>query len=92
MPVPKHLAAGKRFGARYGRRVKDAFIKVENEQRARHKCPYCGKIAAKFQAIGIWKCLKCGSKFTGKAYSPTLKVITKIEKAVAEDRAAAKAE
>jgi large subunit ribosomal protein L37Ae len=80
MPKTKGLGGQKRFGARYGRRVREAFIKVENEQRAKHKCPYCRKIAVDFKAIGIWHCKKCDAKFTGKAYSPTKKILTKIGK------------
>ncbi len=58
----------KRFGARYGRKTKKKFAMVENQQRAKHKCPYCNKTDVKRQALGIWKCQKCEVKFAGKAY------------------------
>jgi len=64
----------KRFGARYGRKLKERFGKVESEQRKRHKCPYCSAPKVKRIALGIWKCGKCGSKFTGKAYSVAKKI------------------
>ena len=67
----------KRFGARYGRKTKLKFSKVENEQRKLHKCPYCSKIAVKRVAMGIWQCRKCDIKFTGKAYSLTSLVLSK---------------
>jgi large subunit ribosomal protein L37Ae len=59
----------KRFGARYGRRPKVQFAKIESVQRAKHKCPYCNKVAVKRLAMGIWQCRKCISKFTSKAYT-----------------------
>ena len=67
----------KRFGARYGRKLKLRFSKIEAEQRKLHKCPYCNKIAVKRVAVGIWNCRKCNALFTGKAYSVTRKIVTK---------------
>lgn len=59
----------KRFGARYGRRTKKAFAKIESQHRGKHKCPYCNKEAVKREAVGIWECKKCFVKFAGKAYT-----------------------
>ena|SRR3989338_8120447 len=77
----------KRFGARYGRKPKLKFSKIEAEQRKLHKCPYCNKIAVKRIAVGIWGCRKCNAKFTGKAYSITKKIITKEIKVPEEEPA-----
>lgn len=63
------LGSVKRFGARYGRRVKNKLAKIEAIQKGKHKCPYCHSMKAKRIAFGIWNCKKCGAKFTGKAYS-----------------------
>ena len=71
------LGSVKRFGARYGRKLKVKFSKIETEQRKFHKCPYCNKTAVKRVAVGIWNCKKCNAKFTGKAYSVSKKIITK---------------
>ena len=71
------LGSVKRFGARYGRKLKLKFSKIEAEQRKLHKCPYCNKIAVKRVAVGIWKCRKCNAKFAGKAYSVSKKIVTK---------------
>ena len=71
------LGSAKRFGARYGRKPKLKFSKIETEQRKLHKCPYCNKIAVKRVAMGIWNCRKCNAKFTGKAYSVSKKILTK---------------
>ncbi len=88
MAVPKEIASIKRFGVRYGRSLKERMGKIEAEQRKLHRCPYCGKPSVKWQAVGIWLCRKCGSKFTGKAYSPMKKVEVK-EKTIEEGSAKA---
>lgn len=77
MKTEEKLGSVKRFGARYGRKPKLKFSKIESEQRKLHKCPYCNKIAVKRVAVGIWRCKKCNAKFAGKAYSVTRKIITK---------------
>ena len=71
----------KRFGARYGRKPKLKFSKIEEEQRKLHKCPYCSKIAVKRVAAGIWQCRKCNAKFAGKAYSVSKQLFAKEEEA-----------
>lgn len=65
--LPKSI---KRFGPRYGRRNKLLFGQIEEQQRRLHKCKYCKKLAVKRISSGIWECKKCGTVFTGKAYTP----------------------
>jgi len=69
MPVKqkKSRAAG-RFGTRYGSAVKSRFIKIEDKQRQKQKCPLCNKIGIKRLSNGIWYCKKCDKKFTGDTY------------------------
>ena len=43
MKTEEKLGSVKRFGARYGRKPKLKFSKIETEQRKLHKCPYCHK-------------------------------------------------
>ncbi len=69
----------KRFGARYGRKLKERFGKIELEQRKKQKCPYCSAPKVKRIAVGIWECRKCKTKFTGKAYSVSKKITFKEE-------------
>lgn len=69
----------KRFGSRYGRKLKERFGKIEAEQRKKQKCPYCSALKVKRLAVGIWECRKCKAKFTGKAYSVSKKIIAKEE-------------
>lgn len=84
MKTEEKLGSVKRFGARYGRKPKLKFSKIEAEQRKLHKCPYCNRIAVRRVAVGIWNCKKCNAKFTGKAYSVSKKIITK-EVKIAEE-------
>lgn len=70
----------KRFGARYGRRVKYKVGKIEEERRLSTECPYCLKNKARRIAVGIWECTKCNNKFTGRAY-----VIGKTAKSAKEE-------
>lgn len=84
MKTEEKLGSVKRFGARYGRKLKLKFSKIEAEQRKLHKCPYCNRIAVRRAAVGIWNCKKCNAKFTGKAYSVSRKIITKEAKTAEE--------
>lgn len=59
----------KRFGPRYGRRLKEKVAEIEKGHRGRHKCPFCNKKSVKRIAVGIWLCKSCNAKFAGKAYS-----------------------
>ncbi len=60
----------KRYGVRYGTKLKGKIAKIEAERHLSTKCPYCHYSKAKRIAAGIWSCSKCKSKFTGKAYTP----------------------
>ena len=68
MAKTKKVKSAGRFGARYGRKIKERVIKIESKQRKWQKCPYCKNNRAKRLAVGIWQCRKCDKKFTGKAY------------------------
>ncbi|OYT35794.1 50S ribosomal protein L37ae [Candidatus Pacearchaeota archaeon ex4484_71] len=65
--LKKSKSAG-RFGARYGKTVKNKLVKVEEKQRKKQKCPFCGKMGVKRRAKGIWECTKCGKKFAAGTY------------------------
>ncbi|MBW2996365.1 50S ribosomal protein L37ae [Candidatus Woesearchaeota archaeon] len=80
MAEKKKLGSVKRFGARYGRRVKHKLAEIEAVQRGKHICPYCRAQRVKRVAAGIWECRKCESKFTGKAYSVKKSIIKEEEK------------
>ena len=68
MAAEKKFGSVKRFGPRYGRRLKNKLADVEKKSKKLSKCPYCKKMSAKRLSVGIWECKKCDSKFTGNAY------------------------
>ena len=68
MAKKKSLGSVKRFGPRYGRRVKRKLAEIEKVQKGKQKCPYCNAQKVKRINTGIWTCKRCGSKFTGGAY------------------------
>lgn len=63
------IGSVKRYGPRYGRTLKDRLATVEKEQKKNHRCPYCTYDQVKQQAVGIFLCSKCGTKFANKAYT-----------------------
>jgi large subunit ribosomal protein L37Ae len=79
MAEDKKIGSTKRFGSRYGRKIRHRVGVIEREQRKLHKCPYCNAIQVKRIAAGIWQCRKCKVKFTGKAYSIGKKITFKEE-------------
>ncbi|MBI3622845.1 50S ribosomal protein L37ae [Candidatus Pacearchaeota archaeon] len=64
----KKVKAAGRFGARYGKKVRSKIAAVEEKQRKKQKCPYCGKLGVKRLSKGIWHCKKCGKKFASDTY------------------------
>ena len=66
----KKTKSSGRFGARYGKKIRDKLVKVETKQRVKQKCPFCEKGGAKRLSSGIWQCTrkKCDKKFAGGAY------------------------
>lgn len=68
----------KRFGARYGRKIRLNLGKIEEQQKKLYKCPYCKAVKVKRIGAGIWQCKKCGAKFTARAYNANISKI-KIE-------------
>lgn len=69
MPKTKKVKSAGRFGSRYGLRIRQRVIDVEEKQKGWHKCPYCSKLRVKRVSAGIWKCRSCDVKFAGKAYN-----------------------
>ena len=59
-----------RFGARYGKRIRDSMVAVESKQRVKQKCPFCKKPGAKRLSKGVWQCTrkKCNKKFASGTY------------------------
>jgi len=70
----KKVGPTRGLGARYGTTVRKRYIKVVKEMKRPHRCPQCGFPRVKRESVGVWKCRKCGFKFTGGAYTPITKL------------------
>ena len=65
--LKKAKSAG-RFGARYGKTVKNRLVKIETKQRVRQKCPFCEKLGVKRTSKGVWEFSKCKKRFASNTY------------------------
>ncbi|MEM4703078.1 MAG: 50S ribosomal protein L37ae [Candidatus Pacearchaeota archaeon] len=66
--MPKEKKIIRKFGPRYGTKVKAKWYEIEKKQREKQKCPYCKKLRVRRIAKGIWLCDACKKKFTAGAY------------------------
>jgi len=57
-----------RYGARYGKKLRDMLLKAGDKKK--HDCPSCMKKSLRREAAGVWVCKSCGHKLAGKAYKP----------------------
>jgi len=67
--------SAKRYGVRYGARLRNKISKIEKERRDSNNCPYCHYNSLSRVVMGIWYCKKCKSKFTGRAYAVGKKLV-----------------
>jgi len=70
MGKTKKVGSAGRFGARYGKKIREKVAEIEKEQKKRHICPHCKMEYLVRRGSGIWICKKCGTKFAGQAYYP----------------------
>ncbi|HLC67211.1 MAG TPA: 50S ribosomal protein L37ae [Candidatus Nanoarchaeia archaeon] len=68
-----NIKSTKRFGARYGPRLRRKVGEIEHLKRNSTKCPMCNKDKVRREAMGIWFCTTCKKKFAGKAFTFTRK-------------------
>ncbi len=66
----KKLGVSAKFGARYGKKVRDTYSSVMKKQKNMYVCPRCGKRKVKRVGYAIFECQACGYRFTGGAYTP----------------------
>jgi large subunit ribosomal protein L37Ae len=62
------------FEARYGSTVRKRYIAVVKGLKKEHTCPRCGSPSVRRKSVGVWGCRKCGTVFTGGAYTPETKL------------------
>jgi len=70
----KKIGPTRGLEARYGATVRKRYIEVVSGLKTAHKCPQCSSESVRRQSVGVWKCRKCGSVFTGGAYTPVTKL------------------
>ena len=68
----KKVGSVARFGPRYGVKIRRQIQAIEKKQKVKHPCPNCNHKAVKRVAAGIWQCARCGVKFAGGAYLPSM--------------------
>lgn len=62
--------SAKRYGPRYGKRIRSKISEIESAEKAEHRCPDCGSNSLERESAGIWTCKKCGEKVSGGAWKP----------------------
>jgi len=77
----KKIGSTRGFEARYGATVRKRYIEAISGLKKAQKCPQCGSISVRRQSVGVWKCRKCSSVFTGGAYLPATKLGTVAKRA-----------
>ncbi len=66
----KKVGSTGRFGSRYGAKLRRRVLDIEKRRSEPHRCPACATRALAREAVGLWKCKKCGLSFAGGAYVP----------------------
>lgn len=66
----KKVGSSGRFGARYGKSIRQKISDIEKKEKSRYECPKCHKVSVKRISSGIWQCRSCNTKMGGKAYIP----------------------
>ncbi len=66
----KKVGSTGRFGSRYGAKLRRRVLDIERRRSEPQRCPSCATRALAREAVGLWKCNKCGLSFAGGAYVP----------------------
>lgn len=67
--MPRKDRQIKGLGQKYGATVRKRYSRVNRELKAKRKCPSCGSMKFRREAVGVWRCEKCGFKAAGGAYA-----------------------
>lgn len=85
MPKKSSSDSTKRFGARYGRKIRKKVSEIEKKQKSTYECPNCKQKSLERKGTGIWECKKCGNKIAGGAYQPQTSTGEAVEKTIKEE-------
>lgn len=58
----------KGLGVKYGRTLRMRYSRIALLLKSKRRCPSCGALKLRREAIGIWSCSKCGLELAGGAY------------------------
>lgn len=72
MPRTKKVGSTGKFGPRYGTKIRKLTLEVERKVRQKYRCPSCGALRVRRVSTSLWQCGRCGVKFAGAAYSPSV--------------------
>jgi large subunit ribosomal protein L37Ae len=57
---------------KYGIKHRKKFTQIPVVLKTKRKCPECGSLQFGREAVGIWRCKKCGFKIAGTAYDVSI--------------------
>jgi len=72
VPGTKKVGSTGKFGPRYGTKIRKLALEVERKLRQKYRCPSCGALRVRRVSTSLWQCGRCGVKFAGAAYSPSV--------------------
>jgi len=75
----KKIGTAGRFGSRYGTKSRKLVTEIERKLGQRYKCPSCSGVNVRRISTAIWQCTRCGAKFAGAAYTPTMTIAKPVE-------------
>jgi len=65
----KKVGASGKFGARYGKKLRENYDKIYRNSKKKYDCPVCAREkSVKRIAFGIWECKRCKTKFASGAF------------------------
>jgi len=89
VPRTKKVGSAGRLGPRYGTKIRKLVVEVEKKLKESYNCPSCGAPKVKRVGSSIWQCRRCGTKFAGAAYTPSVLEPTSGRAPVGRERGAA---
>merc|ERR1712033_121234 len=71
-----------KYGTRYGASLRKTVKKMEVTQHSTYVCPFCGKVAMKRKAVGIWSCNRCAKVVAGGAWAYSTTAAAQVRSAI----------
>lgn len=56
------------MGPRYGIRIRRRVLEIDRERRKPAPCPRCSTTTVRRVASGVYRCRRCGTRFSSGAY------------------------